>query len=41
LRSVLLKGSGFTELASHFVGLAGLGLVVYASSAYVIRRKLA
>jgi ABC-2 type transport system permease protein len=40
LRSVLLKGSGFAELSSHFVGLAGLGLVVYATSAYVLRKKL-
>jgi ABC-2 type transport system permease protein len=40
LRGVLLKGAGFTDLAPHFVGLAGLGLVVYASSALVLRTRL-
>jgi hypothetical protein len=40
LRAVLLKDASFSELSAQFVALAGLGLAVYASAAYFLRRSL-
>jgi hypothetical protein len=41
LRAVLLKDASLSELASPFVALAGMGIAVYASAAYLLRRRLA
>jgi len=41
LRAVLLKDATFTEVSAQLVALAGMGLAVYALSAYVLRRRLA
>lgn len=41
LRAVLLKDATFTELSAQLVALAGMGIAVYALSAYVLRRRLA
>mgnify|MGYP006293465947 CR=1 FL=1 len=40
LRAVLLKNSSIVDLGHHFIALAGLGLTVYATSAYLLRRRL-
>ncbi|MDY0001683.1 MAG: ABC transporter permease [Polyangia bacterium] len=41
MRAVLLKDASMGELASPLVALGGLGLTVYASAAYLLRRRLA
>jgi ABC-2 type transport system permease protein len=41
LRAVLLKDASFTDLSAQFAALAGLGIVIYATSAYFLRRSLA
>ncbi len=40
LRAVMLKDATFSELAAQFVGLGGMGVAVYAASAYRLRRRL-
>ncbi len=40
MRGVLLKDAGFWELSPQFAALAGMGLVVYGSAAYALRRSL-
>lgn len=40
MRAVLLKDASFGELSTQFAALAGMGLVIYASAAYVLRRRL-
>lgn len=40
IRSVLLKGATFSDIAPQFVALAGLGVVLYGASAMVLRRRL-
>jgi ABC-2 type transport system permease protein len=41
MRGVLLKDASLMDLSAQFVGLAGMGLAVYATAAYVLRRSLA
>ncbi len=40
MRGVLLKDAGFWELSPQLAALAGMGLAVYASAAYALRRNL-
>jgi ABC-2 type transport system permease protein len=40
MRALLLKDASLTELGAQFVALAGMGIVVYGTSAYVLRRRL-
>lgn len=40
MRGVLLKDASFWELSPQFAALAGMGIVVYASAAYALRRNL-
>jgi ABC-2 type transport system permease protein len=40
MRGVLLKDAGFWDLSPQLAALAGMGLVVYASAAYALRRNL-
>ncbi|MFH2005766.1 MAG: ABC transporter permease [bacterium] len=40
MRGVLLKGAGFWEISAQLAALAGMGLAVYASAAFVLRRSL-
>lgn len=41
MRAVLLKDASFTELAGQFAALAGMGVVVFFTSARLLRRSLA
>lgn len=40
MRGVLLKDAGFWELSPQLAALAGMGLAVYGSAAYALRRNL-
>ncbi len=40
LRAVMLKNASFSELSAQFVALGGMGVAVYAASAYRLRRRL-
>ena len=40
MRGVLLKDAGFWELSPQLAALAGLGLTVYWTAAYMLRRSL-
>ena len=40
LRAVLLKDASFEELSAQFVALAGMGVVVFAAAALLLRRRL-
>ena len=41
VRAVLLKDAGWSELSAQLVALVGVGVAVFAASAYLLRRSLA
>ena len=40
MRAVLLKDATAVELSAQLVALGGMGVVVFAASAYLLRRRL-